>query len=149
MSPKSCCSLLLALLLLFAGTNCEMIVLAVSHSSRDWASLQSVGGLALGTPVRDDSGRVALPIRCDVSGTQTITVRPIGIDSGSVCERPIVRVRSNTIYLTVRTMLAGREGLGGLCPPADLGKLATGTYAVIYLDPQGSHHPLGTIQIPD
>jgi predicted RNase H-like HicB family nuclease len=71
---------LVAVALLVAVAGCETIISSAARSSRDWQFVQSVGGLALGTPQRDDRGHV-LPIRCDVSGTRTITVHPTAINS--------------------------------------------------------------------
>jgi hypothetical protein len=135
-----------ALLLSLAG--CESIVSSVARSSCDWSFVQSVGGIALGTPRRDERGHVLLPIRCDVSGTETITTRPTAINSGNVCVAPQMRVRSGTVYLTVRTSLPSKRYPNARCPDADLGELPAGQYSVIYANPDGSQHPLGSIQIP-
>jgi hypothetical protein len=141
-------SVLIASALLVAGAGCESIVSSAARSPRDWQFVQSVGGISLGTPNRDDRGHVLLPIRCDVSGLQTITVRPTTINSGIVCESPIVRVRSSTIFLTIRTSVPSKRYPNARCPDADLGAPTAGQYSVIYASPDGSQHPLGSIQIP-
>src|SRR5881394_3841678 len=97
---------LAAIALLVAVAGCDTISLSAVRSSRDWQFIQSVGGIALGTPQRDDHGDVILPIRCDVSGTRTITVHPTALNSALVCEHPSVRVRSPTVFLTIRTTMA-------------------------------------------
>src|SRR6266446_44725 len=139
---------LAAVALLVAGAGCESIVSGTARSSRDWQFVQSVGGLALGTPQRDHHGHVLLPIRCDVSGTQTITVGPTGINSALVCEPPSVHVSSSTVFLTIRTTIASSRNSDARCPAADLGALSAGLYSVIYRSPDGRQHPLGSIQIP-
>jgi hypothetical protein len=125
------------------------IVSFLARSSKDWQFVQSVGGIALGKPQRDNHGHVLLPIRCDVSGLQTITVRPKGLNSALVCEPPLVRIQSGTIFLTIRTSVAIASGnTDPRCPTADLGTLSAGDYSVIYRSPDGSEQPLGSINIP-
>jgi hypothetical protein len=134
--------ILVAVILLIAVSGCNAV------ESRDWKFVQSVGGLALGTPWRDNRGHVLLPVQCDVSGTQTITVHPTAMNSALVCEPPDTRVRSNTVFLTIRTVIAGSRKTDARCPAADVGALPAGVYSVTYLSPDGSRHPLGSIQIP-
>ena len=135
--------------LLFVAVGCgSSLVAFAARSSRDWQFVQSVGGLTLGTPQRNDRGHVLLPVRCDVSGTQTITVRPTTMNSTLVCESPIVRVRSSTVFITLRTSVPSKRYPNASCPDADLGVLTAGEYSVIYASPDGSQHPLGSIQIP-
>ena len=117
----------------------------IFHTSRDWQFVQSVGGLAVGTPQRDARKHAILPLRCDVSGLQTITVRPTALNSGLFCDSPAVRIHSTSVLITLRTTLAGKGS--ALCPPADLGKIADGEYSIFYRDPDGKQHPLGTIHV--
>lgn len=141
--------LILALLLVSLFTACtQSVVSALTRSSCDWQFIQSVGGIAVGPPQRDQRGHVMLPVRCDVSGTQRITRRPTHINSALVCETPVVRIRDGTIFLTIRTTVAGNPKLSSRCPTADLGALAPGRYSVIYRSPGGTNHPLGSIDIP-
>jgi hypothetical protein len=116
---------------------------AIFHTSRDWQFVQSVGGLTIGTSHRDSRKHVILPVQCDVSGTQTITVRPTALNSGFGCDSPAVRIRSTNVSITLRTTLTGKGS--ALCPSADLGRIADGDYAVFYRDPDGKQHPLGNI----
>ena len=148
MRKNSAWVLIVATTSLLDAVGCESLVSFTARSSRDWQFVQSVGGIALGTPQRAPGGEVLLPIRCDVSGTTTITVRPTAISSALVCEPPIVRIRSSTVFLTIRTTFANRRNRDARCPPADLGALPAGNYSVIYLSPDGSQHPLGSINSP-
>lgn len=124
------------------------VVSALTRSSCDWPFIQSVGGIALGPPQRDRRGHAILPIRCDVSGTQKITQRPTHLNSALVCEAPVVRIRHGTIFLTIRTTVADNPKLSSRCPAADLGALVAGRYSVIYRSPDGTSHPIGSIEIP-
>ena len=119
---------------------------SIFSTSRDWQFVQSVGGLAIGTPHRDDRKHVILPIRCDISGTQTITVHPTTGYSGLACDLPAVHVHSTNVFVTVCTILPGKRD--SRCPAADLGKLADGDYSVFYLSPDGKQEPLGSIYVP-
>ena len=142
-------TLIAATTFLFVACGCDSSLVAfAAGSSRDWQFVQSVGGIALGTPQRDGRGHILLPIRCDVSGTQTITVRPTAMNSALVCEPPIIRVRSSSVLLTVRTSIPSKRYPSASCPDADLGPLTSGAYSVVYASPDGSQHPLGSIQIP-
>jgi len=129
--------LILACGSLLAFVGCTDLISSVSRSSQDWRFVQSVGGMALGTPARDDRGHVLLPIHCDVATT----------NSGMVCLPPWVRVRGRMIYLTLRTSLPAAP-YDSRCPPADLGALAPGGYSVVYRSPGGDEHALGSIQLP-
>jgi hypothetical protein len=141
--------LIAASALLLTGGCSSYIIPALTRSSRDWQSIQSVGGIALGSPVRNHDGHVLLPIHCDVSGTQAITTQPKVINSGSVCIRPKVRVKASTIFITIRTSLAGPPNLDSRCPVADLGDIPPGVYRVVYLNPDGSQHAMGSTQVPN
>ena len=132
---------------LFAAVGCESFISLAARTSRDWQFVQSVGGMVVGTPQSTSRGHFLLPVRCDVSGTKAITVRPTAGSSALVCELPIVRIRSSTVFLTIRTTLAAKRNLDARCPPADLGALTAGDYSVIYLSPDGTQHPLGSIKI--
>ena len=83
---------------------------------------------------------------CDVSGCQRVTCKPTAINSMMACRSPRIKVRQNTVSVTVLTSFYAR-GLRPECPEAGLGKLKPGTYSVFYEDPDGARHPLGQIQI--
>lgn len=46
--------------------------------------MQSVGGLRIDAPVVEADGSTYLPLLCDVSGLQTITVKPTAMNSSQV-----------------------------------------------------------------
>jgi hypothetical protein len=148
METKRQFALLAAVVLTVAGAGCATMISAASQSSLSWQSVQSFGGLALGQPQRDQRGHVILPIRCDVSGTHTITVRPTAIESALACRLPRVRVREGKIVLTIRVGFAGGRYEDARCPAADLGPVPAGQYAVEYLDPDGTRRPIGAVQVP-
>lgn len=147
MKPKLGFFSLLAVACLVCGAGCETLVSFTEGSARDWPYVQSVGGMALGVPRRDLRGHVLLPIHCDVSGTQAITVPPTALSSALVCLPPAVRIRPGRVLLTLRTALAGSDSFDAECPTVDLGRLPAGRYAVLYRNPDGHEHSLGSIRI--
>lgn len=94
--------------------------------ARDWAFVQSVGGLAVEQPFRQD-GRWFLPVRCDVSGIQAVTAKPSVLNSGIGCST-VARVEGRAILLRVETRLVSPAK----CPPVDLGASLNGRYTVFY-----------------
>ena len=112
--------------------------------SRDWAFVQSVGGLALGVPVQKD-GAWHLPIRCNVSGIEAITIKPTTLNSALACST-VARVEAQTIVLTVVTGLAS-SGSSAKCPAARLGTSRTGRYAVFYSGSPAERVPLGEVNL--
>jgi hypothetical protein len=119
---------------------------SIFSTARDWQFVQSVGGLAIGTPHRDDRKQVILPIRCNITGTQTVTIHPTTGYSGLAFDSPKVHVHSTNVFITVCTVLPGKRDAS--CPPADLGKLEGGDYSVFYSSPDGKREPLGSIKVP-
>jgi hypothetical protein len=101
--------------------------------SEGWQFVQSVGGIAIDTPTKDLSGW-AIPVRADVSGLSTITVKPTLLNSALACVHIVAAVEGQAIYITVVTGLV-RSGVNPLCPPAQLGNVAAGKYRVYYRGP--------------
>ena len=97
---------------------------------RSWLFVQSVGGIEVGAPLQSETGWV-LPVRADVSGLRTITVKPNALNSGLSCERTETTIEGNVIFLTIHTSIAG-GGRSSVCPSARIGHLRTGTYSVFY-----------------
>lgn len=141
-------ALLLILLVSHILCSCETAVSLAIRDRRSWESIQSMGGISLGAPSRDAAGNVSVPVNCDVSGLHKVTVQPTGIDSGAVCLPPRVSVKQGTIYVTVITTIASDRHPSPYCPPLALGRIAPGTYAAVYLSPDGSQQPLGHLTIP-
>jgi hypothetical protein len=132
---------------LFSMAGCDSFISFAVRSSLDWNAIQAAGGILIEPPLRLN-GHVRLPIRCDVSGCHTITVRPTSVSSFPVCERPRVRVRERKVFITVRRGIANPRNHNPWCPDADLGAIPAGDYSVIYLSPDGSQRPLSEIHVP-
>ncbi len=113
--------------------------------AENWKFVQSVGGMALGKPALDRPGWV-LPVGINVSGLDTVSVKPTVMNSALVCERVEAAIERRNIYLTVVSGLA-RAGAGPRCPPAELGRIDGGPYSVFYRGPGEAPVPLGEISI--
>jgi hypothetical protein len=117
---------------------------AAMAQSRDWSFVQSVGGLALGVPV-ERNGAWHLPIRCDVSGIEAVTTRPTAINSALACDTT-ARVEGETIVLTVIAR-DDESNAFAACPPARLGRLPKGRYAVVYSGKSAERVEIGEVYI--
>ena len=128
------------------------LLTASAHASeRDWAFMQSVGGMAIEAPVRvapsssmHKTARWQLPVRADVSGLTAVTRPPSSLNSALACTQTKAELRGHMIALRVLTGLM-RSGLSSVCPPADLGAIAPGNYRVVYGQ---EAQPLGELHIP-
>jgi hypothetical protein len=94
----------------------------------------SVGGISVGDPVRA-KGVWTLPVQADVSGLETFTSKPTILNSALVCSSVAAKITGNSIYLTIRSNLAGANK-SARCPPALLGVIPSGSYKVFYQGPQ-------------
>ena len=130
--------------------------LLVSHAMagpQDWAFMQAVGGMQIGTPYQK-YGDWYLPVMADLSGQQRISTPPTTRHGTIRCKEVLVDVAAERIYLTVSTdtLSAGASHPqdGARCPPARLDEIAPGRYGVYYQYNDKAPHRLGEITItPD
>lgn len=107
----------------------------------DWAFIQAVGGLSIGTPY--SKGDVwFLPLRCDVSGTQTITTEPTQVNSGLWVAGIEFSIEESEILITVETSPFGKSPT---CGDVKLGSIKRKTYQVVYEDPDGKRTLIGSV----
>jgi len=134
--------LFLTIILCFASS----IIAALLGEERDWEFIQSVGGIAIGNPklINDNW---SLPIKCNVSGLQTFTVKPTMLNSGLVWADTEVRLKDSEIHISIETALHGMGSKTASCGPAELGELKSGTYIIKYLSPDMSTNYIGEINI--
>jgi hypothetical protein len=107
----------------------------LSVKDRDWAFMQSVGGMAV-TSARGPDGRRHLAVECDVSGVREISVKPTAINSGIVAHEVRVRRSGAALYLIVRTAIPS-PGRTSACDAVSLGVPPAGRYDVYYGNPPG------------
>jgi hypothetical protein len=89
---------------------------------------------------------MVLPVRADVSGLQTISSKPTTLNSIMGCSSTRAKVEDREILVTISTSLL-REGGSPRCPPAELGKLAAGRYAVFYGSTRADAKPIGMVDV--
>jgi hypothetical protein len=118
---------------------------ALVPKDQPWSFVTSVGGMAIGAPVRTSKG-VSLPVRANVSGLEIITAAPTTANSIMACSRTRAKVDGHKIYLTIATSLA-RAGDSPNCPPARLGAVPAGDYQVFYGTARTDAMPLGAVHV--
>lgn len=133
--------LTIAILLLTAAIAHSGLVGFLTKESRDWAFIQSVGGMKVS--LKENK----LIVDCNVSGTKKVTTEPRMINSGIVVRKVVHKQVGKTIHLTVVTSVV-EKGLSATCKPIHLSKYPAGTYTVQYLDRDKTTHELGKITIP-
>jgi hypothetical protein len=125
-------------------TGCDWLVTSLAAERRDWMFVQSVGGMALGTPYRTASG-VMLPISVDVSGAKKITVEPRVINSALALKEVVVRREGHTLCIELITTVGSKSDWRTSSSDVALGDLDPGQYAVVYVEPSGARVAMGEI----
>ena len=108
--------------------------------------IQSVGGLRVDDPMVQTDGTVFLPVLCNVSGLETITVKPTMINSALVVRKIATQCRKDRIHLQVVTCVVDNKHTS-VTKGVDLGVLTKGTYQVEYLNPDGTTVNVRKIEI--
>ncbi|HEY3645466.1 MAG TPA: hypothetical protein VGM16_09020 [Gammaproteobacteria bacterium] len=117
------------------------------RETQDWNFMQSVGGITLGVPQNKD-GWWSLPVNCDVSGLHEFSRKPTMLNSGMEWVNTITSFKQGRIYLTIETTIASSlQNWTPGCGPASLGRLKAGQYQVYYKDPDGTVHPIQSIDV--
>jgi len=122
-----------------------ILPLAVCSEPKSWSFMQSVGGIAIGEAL-ERKGAWFLPVQANVAGLESITVKPVMLNSALICESVSARIVGESIFLTVNAGLL-RDGYTRRCPEASLGTPKAGEYRVFYGHGEGEAAPLGRIVI--
>lgn len=132
------------LFLTLVGLWVSFVVL--TKSSRDWNFIQTVGGIKIEDPLETEDG-FYLPIICNVSGEDSITLKPTGINSALFCLKTKTKIEGNKIYLTVITGYSIFDELKSKCKAVRIGKLKKGKYLVYYKDKSSDKQQIGEFTI--
>jgi hypothetical protein len=116
------------------------------RETRDWAFIQSVGGISIGQPVNTQDGWY-LPVNCDVSGLRTITTKPTQLNSALVCQRVLTSEDGDTLFISVQTSVVDGKLETPSCRAVNIGNLKRGRYSIKYKDPNGTSHEIGSIEL--
>ncbi|MBX9685340.1 MAG: hypothetical protein K2X27_01485 [Candidatus Obscuribacterales bacterium] len=122
----------------------SLIILNMLWLHLSWHDIQSTGGLKIGTPHRNAKGAIFLPIECDISGTKTVTEKPVGINSGVVVRKVVAKIRKKQIHIWIVGTLAHGRYESAVCPEVKLGSIEPGEYEIFYNSPDNSEVSLGT-----
>jgi hypothetical protein len=120
----------------------------VEVSRVGWEDVQSLGGLRVHEGVRLPDGTVLLPVQCDVSGLQAVTVQPREMSSSTVVTDVPARLEGGRIRVGLCTGRPGEQGVSSLAPAATLSALPAGVYPVDFENPDGSTVSLGNVEVP-
>jgi len=135
-----------------------MVVLAVSlaclaiYAAATWgwamtyADIQARGGILPLSAERAVLGAAWLDLRCNISGTEAITVRPTELSGFDGISSMRVRRDSSRIY--VRVYVGAWPGGHANAQPVWLGWPDAGTYDVYYDDPEGDPVWVGSVEVP-
>ena len=128
-----------------------ILVLLVSFENftrqpEDWDFIQKVGGIKTGTPLETEDG-FYLPVKCNVSGLDSVTIKPTTLNSSLSCLKIKSTVNGNTIHLRVITGLAVTKKFDCNCKVVRVGDLEPGNYTVYYGDESSFEHPIGKFTI--
>jgi len=118
----------------------------LTRDSRDWTFIQNVGGIKIEKPLETEDG-FYLPVICNVSGQDSVTVKPKGPNSALFCLKTKTTVQENKIYLTVMTGYTLFDKLDTKSKAVRIGKLEPGNYTVYYKDKKTGEHKIGEFSI--
>lgn len=135
---------MLVLAPLLAG--CASCAGRLTAQGQPWGMIQSVGGLRVDDPVVQPDGTTYLPVLCNVSGLDTITVKPTTMNSGLVVRKIAVKRRAEKIQIQVVTCAVDNQHTS-VPKGVSLGKMPEGTYQLEYVNPDGTTVMLKEVNI--
>ena len=125
---------------------CTSCVSLITSRGQSWETIQSMGGLRVNDPVMRDDGTFFLPVVCNVSGLDTITVKPTAINSALVVRKIATRIKKHTIQIQIVTCVVDNRHTS-CTKGVEIGSLQRGTYQVEYLNPDGMTVPIRTVEM--
>ena len=117
----------------------------ITQRTADWEFIQKVGGINIGTPLQTQDGYY-LQVKCNVSGTDSITVKPTTLNSAYFCTKINTQISDNKIYLKVMYGIATLSRDCN-CKAVNLGKLNAGEFQVYFKDNSSKEHLIGQFTI--
>jgi len=86
-------------------------------------------------------------VKCNVSGVDSVTIKPKTPNSALSCLKIKSSVNGNTIHLKVVSGLAVKKELDCNCKAVQVGALKRGNYIIYYGDRSSFEHPIGKFSI--
>ena len=118
----------------------------LTRETENWDFIQKVGGIKTETPLETENG-FYLPVKCNVSGLDSVTIKPTTLNSALSCLRIKSTVNGYTIHLKVIAGLAVTKKSDCNCKAVRIGDLEPGNYIVYYGDKSSLEHPIGKFTI--
>jgi len=118
----------------------------LTRETEDWDFIQQVGGIKTETPLETEDG-FYLPVKCNVSGLDSVTIKPTTLNSALSCLKIKSTVNGNSIHLKVVAGLAVTKKSDCDCKAVRVGNLEPGNYIVYYGDESSIEHPIGKFTI--
>jgi len=118
----------------------------LTRKTADWSFIQSVGGIKIEKPLETEDGYY-LPVTCNVSGWDSITIKPTVVNSAIFCIKTKATVDENKIYLTVIKGISIFGGNDSKSKSVRIGSLKKGNYKVYYKDKLKNQYPVGEFTI--
>ena len=127
---------------------CVSCASLLTSQGQSWEMIQSVGGLRVDDPVTQGDGTVFLPIVCNVSGLDTITVKPTMLNSALVVRKITAKCRKDRILIQVVTCVVDNKHTS-ISKGVRLGRMKPGAYHVEYMNPDGTMMMVRRIEIQE
>lgn len=108
--------------------------------------IQNRGGIIVDSTYRKNN-RWWLTVSCNVSGIKKFTHTPNHIHAGLAWSKSVAVIEDGAILLTVYTAQQGTRAPSAVCGDAVLSRFDPGYYKVYYLDPDGTRHELGEVEL--
>ena len=113
----------------------------------DWSFIQDVGGLDVSEPEYKSGYGWYLPVRCDVSGLQSITTKPKLVNSGLAAKEVKAMVKDNRIQIWVVYCLVSNDSPNCITKGVFIKGIKEGLYKVEYLNNDGTVVPIRVVEI--
>jgi hypothetical protein len=133
-------------ILLFLALASFVSLYHLSRYTADWKFIQEVGGIKTGIPLETEDG-FYLPVKCNISGLDSLTVKPKTLNSALSCLKIKSSIHHHSIYIELVVGIAISKKDNCNCKAFRLGDLEPGTYTVNYGDRSSSGHQIGTFTI--
>lgn len=119
---------------------------SLTRETKDWDFIQKVGGIKTEQPYITEDGYY-LPLKCNVSGTDSVTIKPTMVNSSMSCLKIKSIVNGNAIHLKVIAGIPLISKSDCNCKSVQIGELKPGKYHVYYGDKSSFEHPIGGFEI--
>jgi hypothetical protein len=96
--------------------------------------------------IKHEDGTTFLPVICNVSGLETITVKPQKLNSALVVRKIAAKVKANAIRIQIITGVADNRHYSRTSG-VNIGKAPPGRYAVEYVNRDGSVVEIREVQV--